>query len=281
MYITEDTGKIFVDISDTQRIQLNAEFAEKVYNHKDREPIYQNNVIIGYKYPNDIAFWVGTQQEYEDAAPHDDSTLYYVIEEDEFIHKNAVTIDGGANIILDNKLIISSTEELANPYYQIIINDDDEDKFMASEIMYDDTSTLLEVVEGKQPMLTGKANQIVSFNQSGEAIATDPIPAATSTTVTLYPTGWQEDETQKPLYSQTVTVDGITTDPNQVIIVDVNLFSDDSTDLNGKAQILEAWRGSVDGTGPASQDCVQGENSLTFYCIIPPTNAIPLNIAIC
>lgn len=96
----------------------------------------------------------------------------------------------------------------------------------------------------------------------------------TAQTVVLTVDGWAEVASRR--FAQTVAVNGVTTDPKQVIVVDVALTG---SDLNADNEVLAAW-GESEGNGPASQNVVQGEGTLTFYCLTVPAVNIPLNVGV-
>lgn len=72
-------------------------------------------------------------------------------------------------------------------------------------------------------------------------------------------------------YYQTVSVEGVTTDESQVIVVDPALTG---TDLEADAAVLEAWQ------EPSGHNVTQGDGTLTFYAYTAPTVNIPINVGV-
>lgn len=86
--------------------------------------------------------------------------------------------------------------------------------------------------------------------------------------VTLLVSGWTDNSDGR--YKQTVSVSGVTT-TTKVIVVDCDLST---SDVDAKVEILTAW------DGPAANDAVQGDGTLTFYCYDIPAVNIPINIGV-
>lgn len=204
---------------------------------------------------------------------------------------DCVTANGGGVLTFETEL------GATGPY--IIEFTPDNDEIMAAGVSVDNftVDTVQEVLEQfdtqidslqreiatntqnlatKQNAITGTVGQTVIFDNSGNLVASDPIAAARAQGTVLGADNWTDNGDGR--YTQTLPVFGVTSNIEQVVIVDVALTG---IDLAADAAILEAWRGPMDGSGPASQNCVQHNGYLTFYAIIPPSVNIPLNIGVC
>lgn len=138
-------------------------------------------------------------------------------------------------------------------------------------IIYDDVNTRF------QKKLTGTSGQVVGFDEGGNAVAQEAPQTANPAkayTITLLANGWTEGADGR--YQQTVAAEGVTTDPAQVIQVDVSLTGEDTA---ADAEAQAAW-GPDDGTGPSSNNIKQGNGTLTFYCTAVPTINIPVAVGV-
>lgn len=97
----------------------------------------------------------------------------------------------------------------------------------------------------------------------------EPVPGATVVSATLLASGWAQGSDDR--YYQTINVTGVTTDIAQLITVDVNLLN---TDIDEKIAIITAWN------GPAANECVQGNGTLTFYSYEEPAVDIPIYVGV-
>ena len=88
-------------------------------------------------------------------------------------------------------------------------------------------------------------------------------------TVTLTSSGWSATTGG---YQQVVSVTGVTTDPDQIIWVDV---SQSGTDLAADKALSEAW-----GAGPGQLTPVQQSGALKFLSVEQPTVNIPVNVVV-
>ena len=88
-------------------------------------------------------------------------------------------------------------------------------------------------------------------------------------TVTLTSSGWTSTTGG---YQQVVNVTGVTTDPDQIIWVDV---SQSGTDLAADKALSEAW-----GAGPGQLTPVQQSGALKFLSVEKPTVNIPVNVVV-
>lgn len=88
-------------------------------------------------------------------------------------------------------------------------------------------------------------------------------------TVTLTSSGWSATTGG---FQQVVSVTGVTTDPDQIIWVDV---SQSGTDLAADKALSEAW-----GAGPGQLTPVQQNGSLKFLSVEKPTVNIPVNVVV-
>lgn len=88
-------------------------------------------------------------------------------------------------------------------------------------------------------------------------------------TITLTTSGWSSTTGG---YQQVVSVSGVTTDPDQIIWVDV---SQSGTDLAADKALSEAW-----GAGPGQLTPVQQSGSLKFLSVEKPTVNIPVNVVV-
>lgn len=88
-------------------------------------------------------------------------------------------------------------------------------------------------------------------------------------TVTLTSSGWSSTTGG---FQQVVSVTGVTTDPDQIIWVDV---SQSGTDLAADKALSEAW-----GAGPGQLTPVQQSGSLKFLSVEKPTVNIPVNVVV-
>lgn len=95
-----------------------------------------------------------------------------------------------------------------------------------------------------------------------------------TTSYALLAAAWALDS--DGLYAQTIAVSGVTTDPKQVIVVDVQQTG---VDIDADDASLAAWAGDK-GSGPASRYVTQGDGILTFHAKEAPTVNIPMNIAV-
>ena len=119
----------------------------------------------------------------------------------------------------------------------------------------------------KQDKLTGTKGQVVGFDSSGNAIATEPPSVSAVRTVTLLSTGWSQSGDR---YSQTVNCSIVAAD-TPVVVVDVALSG---TDLDADNEALSAW------AGPSANNVTQGAGTLTFYSVEAPTVNIPVNVGV-
>ena len=119
----------------------------------------------------------------------------------------------------------------------------------------------------KQDKLTGTKGQVVGFDSSGNAIATEPPSVSAVRTVTLLSTGWSQSGDR---YSQTVNCSIVAAD-TPVVVVDVALSG---TDLDADNEALSAW------AGPSANNVTQGAGALTFYSVEAPTLNIPVNVGV-
>lgn len=119
----------------------------------------------------------------------------------------------------------------------------------------------------KQNKLTGTQGQVVGFDSSGNAIATEPPSVSAVQTVTLLSTGWTQSGDR---YSQTVNCSIVAAD-TPVVVVDVALSG---TDLDADNEALSAW------AGPSANNVTQGAGTLTFYSAEAPTVNIPVNVGV-
>lgn len=125
--------------------------------------------------------------------------------------------------------------------------------------------------------LTIQTDEYIEATQSGSVLTLGLKSAPSSSesiNVTLTTAGWTDNGDGR--YKQTVNVAGVTTNASQIIVVDVYLGG---SDLDADATVQGAW-GPDDGSGPASQNIVQGNGTLTFYCITPPTVNIPVVVGV-
>ena len=125
--------------------------------------------------------------------------------------------------------------------------------------------------------LTIQTDEYIEATQSGSVLTLGLKSAPSSSesiNVTLTTAGWTDNGDGR--YKQTVNVVGVTTDASQIIVVDVYL---NGADLDADATVQGAW-GPDDGSGPASQNIVQGNGTLTFYCITTPTVNIPVVVGV-
>lgn len=88
-------------------------------------------------------------------------------------------------------------------------------------------------------------------------------------TVTLTSSGWTSTTGG---FQQVVSVTGVTTDPDQIIWVDV---SQSGTDLAADKALSEAW-----GAGPGQLTPVQQSGALKFLSVEQPTVNIPVNVVV-
>lgn len=103
---------------------------------------------------------------------------------------------------------------------------------------------------------------------------TTVIPMPTAQTVTLTIADWVDNDDGR--YAQNVSVPGVTS-TTPIVLVDVALTG---ADLEADAAALAAWC-PEDGSGPSSQNVVQGNGTLTFFCTSIPSVAIPINVGVC
>lgn len=125
--------------------------------------------------------------------------------------------------------------------------------------------------------LTITTDEYLSADQDGDTLKLGLKSAPSSMGAASYAlsaSAWAQDS--DGLYAQTVTVAGVTTDPEQVIVVDVQQTG---TDTEADTEALAAWAGE-EGSGPASWYVTQGSGTLTFHAKEAPTVNIPLNIAV-
>lgn len=132
------------------------------------------------------------------------------------------------------------------------------------------------LAEGKQSKITGTAGQVVGFDASGNPVAQEAPRSSTmgAASYALTASAWTEDA--DGLFAQTISVSGVTTAPEQVIIVDVQQTG---TDTAADTEALAAWAGE-EGSGPASWYVAQGSGTLTFHAKEAPTVNIPLNVGV-
>ena len=128
---------------------------------------------------------------------------------------------------------------------------------------------------GGLPPLTEEDNGKVLGVVDGAVAAVAPSGIAVVEKI-LTTGGWTVYSSYRGIYSQTVAVDGVTTNPRQAIFKDVKL---DVYGIDGNAAILTAWNGP-NGKGPAGFKVEQTEGQLTFYCTEKPTVNLPLFIAV-
>ena len=93
--------------------------------------------------------------------------------------------------------------------------------------------------------------------------------APTGQTVTLTSSGWTSTTGG---YQQVVSVTGVTTDPAQIIWVDV---SQSGTDLAADKALNDAW-----GAGPGQLKPKQQSGALQFFSIEKPTVNIPVDVVV-
>lgn len=125
--------------------------------------------------------------------------------------------------------------------------------------------------------LTLTTDEYLSLEQTGSTakLSMKSAPASlTTVTAVLSSSAWALDS--DGLYAQTVAVEGVTTDPNQVIVADVQQTG---TDLDADNEALAGWAGE-DGKGPSTQYVTQGNGTLTFHAIEAPTVNIPINVGV-
>lgn len=125
--------------------------------------------------------------------------------------------------------------------------------------------------------LTITTDEYISATQSGSTLKLGLASAPSSlgaNTYTLTTSGWSDNGDGR--YKQTISVPGVTTDPEQVIVVDPALTG---ADLDADAATLGAW-GPDDGSGPSSQNVAQGSGTLTFYCTTVPEVNIPVYVGV-
>lgn len=125
--------------------------------------------------------------------------------------------------------------------------------------------------------LTLTTDEYLSLEQTGSTakLSMKSAPASlTTVTAVLSSSAWAQDS--DGLYAQTVSVTGVTTDPNQVIVADVQQTG---ADLDADNEALAGWAGE-DGKGPSTQYVTQGNGTLTFHAIEAPTVNIPLNLGV-
>ena len=125
--------------------------------------------------------------------------------------------------------------------------------------------------------LTITTDEYLSAEQTGSTLKLGLKSAPSSLGAASYvlsASAWAKDSDD--LYAQTIAVSGVTTDPEQVIVVDVQQTG---TDIEADNEALAAWAGE-EGSGPASWYVAQGSGTLTFHAKEAPTVNIPLNIAV-
>lgn len=93
--------------------------------------------------------------------------------------------------------------------------------------------------------------------------------APTGQTVTLTSSGWTSTTGG---FQQVVSVTGVTTDPDQIIWVDV---SQSGTDLAADKALNDAW-----GAGPGQLKPKQQSGALQFFSIEKPTVNIPVDVVV-
>ena len=119
----------------------------------------------------------------------------------------------------------------------------------------------------KQDKLTGTQGQVVGFDSSGNAIATEPPSVSAVQTVTLLSTGWTQSGDR---YSQTVNC-SIVAAGTPVVVVDVDT---PGTDADADAEAINAWALCT------QRNPTQGAGTLTFYCTEKPTINIPVKVGV-
>ena len=157
----------------------------------------------------------------------------------------------------------------------------------AKDVAYDDAATelgadkvqaaiaaLKSAVDKKQAGISGAEGQLVSFDKEGKPVPVDPDAlelggGGKAVSATLTTSGWTLGSDER--YYQTVSVEGVTTDATQVIVVDPALTG---TDLDADAAVLEAWQ------NPSAHNVAQGDGTLTFYSYEVPSVNIPLNVGV-
>jgi len=125
--------------------------------------------------------------------------------------------------------------------------------------------------------LTIATDEYLSAEQTGDTLKLGLKSAPSSMGAASYAlsaSAWTQDS--DGLYAQTITVAGVTADPEQVIVVDVQQTG---TDTAADTEALAAWAGE-EGSGPASWYVGQGSGTLTLHAKEAPTVNIPLNIAV-
>lgn len=125
--------------------------------------------------------------------------------------------------------------------------------------------------------LTITTDEYLSAEQTGSTLKLGLKSAPSSLGAVSYvlsASAWAEDS--DGLYAQTIAVSGVTTDHEQVIVVDVQQTG---TDIEADNEALAAWAGE-EGSGPASWYVAQGSGTLTFHAKEAPTVNIPLNVGV-
>lgn len=121
--------------------------------------------------------------------------------------------------------------------------------------------------EGTEEEFWAAFNKLIvnggNSGNGGDGVSVEVITRTVSLT-----TEWAEQE--DGTFAQTVSVDGVTGDPEQPIWVDCSLTRED---IEADIAVLEAWK-CINTVEP-------GEGSLTFYCYgDTPTVAIPTNVVV-
>lgn len=88
-------------------------------------------------------------------------------------------------------------------------------------------------------------------------------------TYTLSSSGWSLGSDGR--YAQTLSIDGVTADASQVIVVDVALSG---SDLDADAEVCNAWE------EPSGHNVMQAAGKLTFYAYTAPSINIPIYVGV-